>query len=169
MAWYVVYCKPRLEASAFENLQNQGFAAFYPQVKQRKRKASGMTEVVESMFPRYLFVELEKGVHDFTKLRSTRGCVDLVRFGGQPTAVPSGFVDALRTQLGDAQVMDLTVAQQAKLKAGSKVRLLDGAFEGLVAEIAELKADDRALLLMEVMGGARKVEVNLNNIEPLQQ
>ncbi|MDH4395541.1 MAG: transcriptional activator RfaH [Limnobacter sp.] len=165
MSWYVVYSKPRLEACALENIQNQGFEAFCPQVRIKRRRNTGTAVVLESMFPRYLFVNLEVGVNDFSKFRSTRGCIDLVRFGGLPKKVPDGFVEALSGQMDSDGILDLTVLAASKFAVGQKVRVAEGAFEGLLVEIAELRADDRALVLMEVMGGARKVVVPMDQLD----
>lgn len=165
MSWYVVYCKPRLEACALENIFNQGFETFLPQVRIKRRRNTGTTVVLESMFPRYLFVNLEVGVSDFSKFRSTRGCIDLVRFGGLPKKVPDGFVETLRSRTDADGVLDLSNLAASKLAVGQKARVAEGAFEGLLVEIAELRADDRALVLMEVMGGARKVVVPIDQLD----
>jgi transcriptional antiterminator RfaH len=165
MSWYVVYCKPRLEACALENIQNQGFEAFLPQVRIKRRRNTGTAVVLESMFPRYLFVNLEMGVNDFSKFRSTRGCIDLVRFGGLPKKVPDGFVETLSGRTDADGILDLTLLAASKFAVGQKARVAEGAFEGLLVEIAELRADDRALVLMEVMGGARKVVVPMDQLD----
>lgn len=165
MSWYVVYSKPRMEACALENIQNQGFEAFFPQVRIKRRRNTGTAAVLESMFPRYLFVNLEVGVSDFSKFRSTRGCIDLVRFGGLPKQVPNGFVESLSGRMGADCVLDLTALPSSKFAVGQKARVAEGAFEGLLVEIAELRADDRALVLLEVMGGARKVVVPIDQLD----
>ncbi|HEX4918363.1 MAG TPA: transcriptional activator RfaH [Limnobacter sp.] len=162
--WYVMYTKPRLEAVAEDNLLRQHYRVFFPKALVRKRKAvQGIVEVVEPLFPRYLFVWLEQGVDDFSKLRSTKGCVDLVKFGGKPTPVPGGLVDLIAEQAGDAGVVDLIAAQQ--LDVGTMVRVADGPFEGLVGTIAKQKSTDRVLVLLNVLGAERTVEVPSMQLE----
>ncbi len=162
--WYVVFTKPRLEALAQEHLMNQGMDAWYPRARVVKRRATGREEVVESMFPRYIFVELTQGQHHFAKIRSTRGCIDLVRFGFEYKPVPVGFVEALRSQCDEEGLVPLE-SKTVKLQAGSKVMLLDGAMAGLVGELRSYKAADRVIVLMNLMGSVAQVEVPVDNIE----
>ncbi|HEX4842260.1 MAG TPA: transcriptional activator RfaH [Limnobacter sp.] len=162
--WYVMYTKPRLEAVAEDNLLRQHYRVFFPKALVRKRKPSqGVVEVVEPLFPRYLFVRLEQGVDDFSKLRSTKGCVDLVKFGGKPTPVPNALVDLIAQQASDQGVLDLSAAQQ--LDIGTQVRVADGPFEGLVGTIAKQKSADRVLVLLNVLGAERAVEVRTIQLE----
>lgn len=161
--WYVVYTKPRLEAVAVDNLQRQGFGVFFPRARQKKRKAGGMQLVVEPLFPRYLFVQLQAGVHDFAKLRSTKGCIDLVRFGGKATPVPSDLITLIASQLDDESVMNLD-ARAPALAEGQEVRVEAGPFEGLVGRVAALKSADRVLLLLNVLGAERPVEIHTDNL-----
>lgn len=98
--WYVMYTKPRQEIVALENLQRQNYSVFFPQARVQKRKAGqGTVQVVEPLFPRYMFIQLEVGVSDFSKLRSTKGCVDLVKFGGKPSVVPVELIDQLNSNI----------------------------------------------------------------------
>lgn len=165
--WYVVFTKPRLEAVAIENLQNQGLDAWYPRARVVKRRAAGREEVVESLFPRYVFVQLTQGEHMFSKIRSTRGCIDLVRFGFEYRPVPVGFVEALRGQCDDDGLVPLE-AKTAKLQPGTRVTLIDGAMAGLVGELRGYKAADRVIVLMNLMGGVASVEVPLDGVEAVQ-
>ena len=65
--WYVMYTKPRQEAVALANLLRQNYTVFYPQARVLKRRAGKSSNtVVESLFPRYMFVNLEVGVDDFS-------------------------------------------------------------------------------------------------------
>lgn len=162
--WYVVFTKPRLEALAQEHLANQGMEAWYPRARLTKRRASGKQEVVESLFPRYIFVQLTQGEHHFAKIRSTRGCVDLVRFGFEYKPVPVGFVESLREQCDEEGLVPLE-SKKLKLEPGAKVMLLDGAMAGLVGELRAYKAADRVIVLMNLMGSVAQVEVPLDGIE----
>ena len=80
-SWYVVATKLRQETVALQNLKRQSYEVFLPQITLRKRRRGKWQEVIEPLFPGYLFVALEAGVDDAAPIRSTLGCVGLVRFG----------------------------------------------------------------------------------------
>ncbi|WP_370263703.1 transcriptional activator RfaH [Limnobacter sp.] len=166
--WFVMYTKPRMETVAEDNLQRQHYRVFFPRALVRKRRPSqGAVEIVEPLFPRYLFVHLQQGVDDFSKLRSTKGCVDLVKFGGRPTPVPTELVDLIAQHASDQGVLNLLANQE--LEIGAKVRVAEGPFEGLVGTIAKQKSADRVLVLLNVLGAERSVEVPSVTLEKSSQ
>ena len=96
--WYVVQSKPRKESLAEENLQRQGFTTYYPHTAQPKRRRQRWQKVLEPLFPRYLFVQLNVGVDNFAPIRSTLGVVVLVHFGNQPAVMPVSAIEAIQQQ-----------------------------------------------------------------------
>ena len=163
VAWYVVFTRPKNESVAVENLENQGFAAYLPMASVKKRRASGTLLVVEPLFPRYVFVALTKGVHNFSKIRSTRGCVDLVRFGFEVVHLPLGFVESLRAAENEDGLIDLQASRQ--LEQGTRVSLQNGPFEGLVGELRNYKSADRVVIMLDLMGKKTAVEVAADSVE----
>ena len=162
--WYVMYTKPRQEAVAQDNLQRQNYRVFFPKARVKKRKAGQACEVVEPLFPRYIFVHLEVGVDNFSKLRSTKGCIDLVKFGGKASPVPAELIDLIQCQLEDDGAIDLRrVAEPPEV--GASVRVSEGPFEGLIGTIAKHKGADRVLLLLNVLGGERMVQLQASQLE----
>ena len=59
-AWYAVHTKPKQENRALENLQNQGFECFLPLLEVEKIRRGKVQKVVEPMFSRYLFIQLNE-------------------------------------------------------------------------------------------------------------
>ncbi len=59
MLWYAVHSRPKQEQRALENLQNQGYDAWLPMITLEKLRRGRVTEVVEPMFSRYLFIRLD--------------------------------------------------------------------------------------------------------------
>ncbi len=95
-AWYVVHTKPRQEARALENLQNQGFNCFLPTMRVQKLRNQRVQTLTEPMFSRYLFIQLNEQTQNWGPIRSTLGVNKLVSFGPQPANVPPEFVAFLQ-------------------------------------------------------------------------
>lgn len=162
--WYVMYTKPRQETVALENLQRQSYTVMYPRARLQKRKAGqGTVTVLEPLFPRYMFVQMEAGVDDFSKLRSTKGCIDLVKFGGKASTVPDDFIQLISTQADNDCVIDLQ--QTNALPLGSNVRVAEGPFEGLLGTIASAKSDHRVIVLLNILGAERNVELKKSQLD----
>src|SRR5512135_2806639 len=96
--WYAVCCKPRQEVVAEENLQRQGSHVYLPRIRIARRRGGHWTDVVEPLFPRYLFLQIDPNQRSTAPVRSTRGVADFVRFGGKPAVVPNEVVSTLLRQ-----------------------------------------------------------------------
>jgi transcriptional antiterminator RfaH len=144
--WYVVYTKPRQEARAVENLRNQGFVCFLPTLVVERLRGGRRVELMEALFPRYLFVRLEIGRSNWAKIRSTRGVVRLVEFGGVTVRIPSSLVETLAEQ--PSQLKEL---------------LIDGPFVGIETVVQRLyktpDGDTRVIVLMNLL--ARPQQISL--------
>ena len=72
----------------------QGFHVYLPRIQVRRHRRGQWIDAVESLFPRYLFIRIDPHRSNIAPVRSTRGVVGLVRFGGQPAVVPDEVIDA---------------------------------------------------------------------------
>jgi transcriptional antiterminator RfaH len=156
--WYAVLCKPRQETLAEANLANQGFAVYLPRLKTPRRRARRWVDIVEPLFPRYLFVGAELETKSLAPIRSTKGVSGLVRFGPEPAVVPAHLIAALR-QREDAAT-GLHDCAQPLFTPGERVKLLHGPLTGLEGVFAAETGDLRVIVLMEMLGRLNKLEVS---------
>ena len=157
-AWFVVAAKPRQELEAERQLKNQGFEVLLPQLALKKRRGGKWQSVVEPMFPGYLFVQLVVGRDDPAPIRSTIGCRGLVRFGQEYVPVPTTVITPL---LGLGRE---PVTSEVGFKPGDVVRLEQGPFAGLTAVFHMQKGEDRARVLINLLGKAREIAVPLDDL-----
>ena len=118
--WYAVCCKPRREGVAEENLLRQDFQVYLPRFRIRRRQRGQWFDTAEVLFPRYLFVRIDPLQRSITPVRSTRGVVGLVRFGGQPAVVPNAVMGALMR--GEHAASGLHQDSRALIRAASADR-----------------------------------------------
>ena len=156
--WYAVCCKPRQEAVAEENLLRQGFQVYLPRIRMRQRRRGAWIDAVEVLFPRYIFIRIDPQRRSTASVRSTRGAVGMVRFGGQPAVVPDAVMDALRQREDAASGMHED--KRPLFNAGDAVKLVDGPLAGMEAVFTEQDGDKRVIVLLELLGKANKVTVS---------
>jgi transcriptional antiterminator RfaH len=155
-AWYVVATKPRNEGVAKCNLERQGYRLFLPTINLKKRRRGQWTLVTEALFPGYLFVSLVIGTDDLAPIRSTVGCVGLVRIGHTYTPVPAELVaDLAAAAESDDQPL-------VPFQSGDAVRLMSGPFAGLEAVYEKAKGEERAQVLLEMLGRLQRLTVELD-------
>lgn len=155
--WFAVLTKPRSEGVAHEHLARQGFECRLPRTRRLLRRAEGMREVVEPLFPRYLFLRADPEAQDLSRVRSTRGVTALVRRGVEPARVPEPVIAALdaRSAAGNGFVH----LDPPAFTPGTEVRVTQGPFSGMDAVFKARTAHERVQLLVRVLGEACTVEV----------
>ena len=156
--WYAVATKARDEAVARTNLERQDYRVFLPTISLKKRRRGRWMPVTEPLFPGYLFVSLVLGADDPAPIRSTVGCIGLVRFGQTHTPVPSSLIAALQGASQGALDTPLPFNQ------GDKVRLIDGPFAGLEAVFDMPRGGDRAQVLLELLGKTQRLTVGQDDL-----
>lgn len=156
--WYVVRCKPRQEIIARTHLERQDYRILLPYVT----RVMGQRKL-EVMFPGYLFIEHADAEQSLAPVRSTRGCIGLVRFGPWPAEVPDAIIESLARH--DGAEAPLVVDDLAGLKSGDTVQMSGEAFAGMKAIFLEADAQQRVRVLLEILGQRREIRVPLTAVQ----
>lgn len=157
-AWHVVICKPRQEVIAEEHLRRQGFNVYLPQLRTRQRRNGVWREGVQALFSRYLFVQADHLHQSVAPIRSTRGAVGLVRFGGVPAVVPDEVIALIRAR-AEAET-GLHADPTRSFRKGDRVAVAEGPFAGLEGIFTSDDGERRAVILMELLGKTHRVRVS---------
>lgn len=161
-SWYLVYTKPRQETLAQENLARQGYGVYLPKVRIMRRRRGKQEAVVEPLFPRYLFIQLDTQTDNWGPIRSTYGVASLVRFGAEPAQVPDAFVAQLKSQEGQEGLHEWA---EPKMKAGDRVRVAEGPLKGIEGILLARSGQERVMLLLEMLGKEVCAHLEMGQIE----
>jgi len=156
--WYVVQSKPGQAVRARTELENQGYDIFFPEIHVEAIKKGKRVEKVEPLFPGYLFIYLSEMESNWRPIRSTRGVAKMITFGDQPAIVPHEVIEVLRRKLRTEQ------EPEHRLKLNQKVEIAEGPFRGLDAVFLQYDGEQRAFLLLELLGRWQKLSVDLKDI-----
>lgn len=159
MQWYVVHTKPRQEQRALENLERQGFQAWLPTIEMEKLRRGKLTQVIEPMFSRYLFIRLDKTQSNWSPIRSTLGVSKLVSFGNVPAVVPDALIHAFQQADGSQR--------EYLLKDGDPVQFVSGPLQGLEGILQQRDGELRAMVLIELISQPQRVITPMDAIRPL--
>ena len=161
MHWHLAHTKPRQEALALQQLQQQGYPCYLPTLRVEKVRQGALVVVQEPLFPRYLFIQLgeEASARSWGPVRSTRGVSKLVMFGQQPARVDDALVAELRAReaLQEAQPLRQFVP-------GDRVQLVDGAFAGVEGVFQHADGERRVMVLIELLSRPVQVPVPVGNL-----
>ena len=160
--WYAVHARPRQEATAELNLQRQGYQTYAPKIRVRKRKRDKWVKAVEPLFPRYLFIQVDAQQHSLAPVRSTLGVAGLVRFGQLLRPVPDCVIAYLK-QMENPETHQYH-ADEWPHRPGDAVQVLAGPFAGLTGIFQAASGEDRALLLIGLLGRQNSVTVTMDEL-----
>lgn len=163
--WYLVHARPRQEAVAAEHLERQGYAVYLPRLKLPRMRRARWHELIEPLFPRYLFAGVRPAEQCIHPIRSTRGVAALVRSGEQYTPVSRGLLDALRARADGEGFHQLSADG---LVPGEKVRIVAGPFAGLEAVFEARQGTDRVRVLLEIIGATTAATIPAGLVVPLR-
>ncbi len=159
--WYVVRSKPRQEQVALENLQRQDYQCFYPRLRTMKRVRGKRQPSIEALFPGYLFIQVDLDTTNTAPIRSTRGVTGLVMFGKDIRPISDEIIAAIKQRTDDLDIID---DEQADFEPGQQVRIESGAMQGMEAIFQEKSGQDRAILLLNLLGAERTVVVPISDL-----
>ena len=156
--WYVVATQARRESTAQANLEKQRYRVFCPRICLKKRQRGKWQEVVEPLFPGYVFVELLLGRDDPAPIRSTIGCIGLIRSGSEPSIVPKIVMSGLLALGSKPKKLD------SVFESGEKVRFEAGPFRGLHGVYQMANGRDRVKVLISLLGRDNLVLTSPDNL-----
>ena len=154
--WYLIKTKPRQEKKAKQNLENQGYVAFYPITKINNKPVV--------LFPSYLFVQLNEKTQIFSPIYSTQGVSNFVKFGLNFAKVPTSVIKFIKT---NQHITTDKLVNLNKFKPGDKVQISDGPFKNWIAIFKCYKSDERVILLMNLLGCEQSINIKEESVTAL--
>ena len=145
--WYAIYTKPGKEDSIALRLQGIGIDILNPKLKSRKFRQNRLGEVIEPLFPCYLFADFEKDkyAHMITYTRGVRYIV-----GKQnPLVVHSEVINAIRENI---EYDNIVIMKPQKFAKGDAVVIKDGPFKHFsgIFESA-IRGSERVMILLDTL------------------
>jgi transcriptional antiterminator RfaH len=160
--WYAVHTKPRQEALAERNLLCQRLEVYLPRLNASRRRRGKRVDVVECLFPRYLFVHIDTAVESTATVRSTRGVNDLVRFGDRLVHLRDDLIEQIRAREDCAS--GLHRPGGGLFAAGDRVRAVRGPFTDLEGIFLAEKGADRVVILMNMLNRDTAVTLSRDDL-----
>ena len=162
--WLCVMCKTQQESIARDNLTRQGFIVYLPVAQQRGGKQGRVTTNSEAMFPGYLFIEADLEYQDLSVIRSTIGCIAVLRHGARPALVPNQVMESIK-QAEDVLHGKFEIHQN--FTPGSNYELMKQGFNGHTATFLALDGKERARVLVKLLNKQHEVRIPTSSLGQL--
>lgn len=156
MAWSVIQTQVNAAAIAVANLRQQGFSYYNPLVSERViRKRGGVGWRRVQLFKDYVFVEIKD---QWRALLSTRGVARLLMERPElPAQINKEVIKQLRARENEHGLVSVG---REKFHLGERVFVGAGPFKDKLAIYDGQSTQDRAFVLLSLLGKVNRMEVN---------
>lgn len=157
LGWYVVHSKPQKETWLYNQLSALQVEVYYPCL--RVRNGTTYSYKSKPYFPGYLFVNIDLDVTGTSVLQWIPGSLGLITFGGEPSCVPDGLLQAIRHRVDEINSAENKI--QEGLRTGDEVVIHSGLFAGYDAIFCtRLHDSERAQVLLKLLQN-QAIRINL--------
>ena len=157
--WYALRTTYGREKKAYDYMTAKGITAFYPTTNVVKLIKGKRKVVTESRLPNIFFAygteeQLKSFVYDNVNLPFLRFYYRHIHEGNTikktPLIVPDNQMDSLKIICAaDADNTFVSLVKVPKFEKGQLVRVIDGAFKGVVGRVARWQGQQRVAVVME--------------------
>jgi len=160
LQWYALSAKYQHERTISVALVSKGFEALAPTYAARSQWSDRTKLVERALFPGYVFCRL--GLSGRVNVLDTPGISRIVGFGGRPTPIPDGEMEAIRM----AVASKLPVRQWPHLKPGDRVRIERGPLKGVEGTLIRDKDGYQLVVGVELLQRSIAVQLDADSVVP---
>lgn len=159
--WWVGRTKPRQEKAVARDLRMHGIAYFLPLVARPQRSIKRMRMSLLPLFSGYVFFRGD--VQDRHNIMKTGRLAQILSVRDQVglNSQLAGIARAIEHQM-DLDLCDL-------VREGTRVRITHGPLVGVEGLVQKMKNPARLILNVSVIAQAAMVEVDLDQVEPINK
>ena len=148
-------------------MQNYIYQVLIPEEKHYEKKKNGeLKEVVERIYPGYLFVDMIVTDDSWFVVRNTpmvSGFLGSSGGGAKPVPLPNDEIIPILKQAGIKLEIDV------KFKVGDEVEVISGTFAGQNAIVESINVDDQIVtVLVDFFGRQTPQELRFDEVEVLK-
>lgn len=160
--WCACRLQPQREALALHCLGLNGYETYYPRIRDRRTRFGRTIELRPPLFPGYSFIAIELQWHS---ARWAPGTLGLIMDGVVPARVPDGIIAEIRARETNGLI---ELPPPPPLRRGVRVRILCGPFAGHLAIFADMKPRERVEILLQLLGGERRVTLAQEDVAAIK-
>lgn len=158
--WHVLYLRPRCEKKMAEYCDIHKVKYYLPLRRETKIYQRRKVTVDKPIFPGYFFTAFDQ--EQRVTLLKTNHIVKVLEPGNQRRLLHE------LSQIRAALAVDPSLGACEMLKAGRRVRITSGPFQGIEGTVSTLKANTLVRLNVEMIGQAVSVEVTRDYLDVIE-
>ena len=163
MNWYLLQTKPNAHFAALNHLKRQGFDVFLPLIKKTTKKSGKFVNKTIPLFPGYLFMGTSIHPTPWKSVNGTRGISKAVTLDGAYRPVNTFIIEGLRNRCDEQSIFQ----QLTEIVSGDRIKIQKGPFAEFICTVDQIKDDQRAWVLIDLMQQQTRAEVSLDDLSKI--
>lgn len=159
--WFALNTKRNREKRVGELLRGKGYEELVPTYRSLRKWSDRYKELELALFPGYVFCRFDPAYR--SPILATPGVVAVVGNGRVPVPVENSEIEALRTLMGSAFVVE----PWPYLRVGQRVVIEGGPLSGLEGILQEVRRSCRIVVSVDLLQRSVAVEVDRDRVRPL--
>ena len=159
--WYALQVKSRRESFVASYLSGRGYECFLPVHKVIRRWSDRSKELVQPLFPSYLFCRFP--FNDRLPVLMAPGVLYAVGTGKTPKAIEDREINALQLAVASG----LPSEPWPYMEVGEQVRVQCGPIAGMEGILIQFKGNHRVVLSVSLLRRSVAIEVDFSWVAPL--
>jgi len=156
LKWYAIHSRSRHEDVVLNGLKKKLIEAFLPKMQVMSRRKDRRKTILVPILPGYVFVHSDLNLNQYWDIIKTYGVVRILGIQGKPVSVKDEEIASLKTLDGT----DRTVRNQAYMKEGDRIMIMEGPLKGLTGFYLRHKGKvDKVVISIELLQRSLVVEV----------
>jgi transcriptional antiterminator NusG len=154
--WYAIHTRSHFEQKVSDGISGKSVEVFLPKIQVMSRRKDRRKKIMIPLLPGYVFVRFQMDPEVYWEIIKTVGVVRMIGFMGKPVCARDEEINALMILNGT----DRTVHNEAFMKAGDRVMIMEGPLKGLAGFYLRHKGQsDKVVVSIELLQRSLAVEI----------
>ncbi|MFC1839031.1 UpxY family transcription antiterminator [Thermodesulfobacteriota bacterium] len=155
-SWYAVHTRSRFEQKVHDGIFGKSIEVFLPKIQVMSRRKDRRKKILVPLIPGYVFVRTGLDPEEHLNILKTAGVVQLVGFKGKPVPANEEEIQSLMILNGT----DRTVQNRGYMKAGDRIRVMEGPLKGLTGFYLRHKGQgNKVVVSIELLNRSLEVDI----------
>lgn len=159
--WYAIRTNSRAEKKVYQRIVESGVEAYLPLKTSIRIWSDRKKKVTTPLISSFVFVKLpEKNLID---LYNVQGVNSVLKYLNKPAKITQTEIETLKILLSDSD--NILPVDGTFYEAGDDVRVIKGAFQGLIAKCHQIKGKHRIIVTIDVVNTSFEVNIPISFVE----
>lgn len=164
-SWYAIHTRARHEKRVASELERKGIRTFLPLWSEMRQWSDRRMMVDIPLFSCYAFVNIDSSMASRVEVLRTAGVLTFVGGNHQCVSIPDSEIESIQMLLANR----ISFTHHPFLVVGQKVRVRNGALEGVEGILTRFNGNSRLVISVETIQRSLSVTVDGYDVEPVNQ